>query len=132
MIALGHRKLAALSFPLAEDDWTGFVGPERMAASTIRVSRERLSGYAEAAAANGIDWAQVPAFEVVVNTIEEGRRGAGILLDQADRPTVILTTADQLAIGAVRRRGNADCRFRATFRSQVSTIFRQRRCSIRR
>ena len=102
VIALGHRKLAALTFPMAEDDWTGFVGPERTAESTIRVSRERLSGYADAAAANRIDWNQVPVYEVVVNTIDEGRRGAGILLDQPVRPTVIMTTADQLAIGAIQ------------------------------
>jgi DNA-binding LacI/PurR family transcriptional regulator len=106
--ALGHRNLGAITFPLAEDDWTGFVGPDRMAQSTIRVSRDRLVGFADAAGAAGIDWADAPVYECVVNSVEEGRLAAGKLLDQPVRPTAILTTADQLAFGAilaVRERG---------------------------
>jgi DNA-binding LacI/PurR family transcriptional regulator len=102
VIALGHRKLAALSFPLAEDEWSGFVGPERMQQATIRLTRDRLAGFADAAQAAGIDWAGIPVFETRINTVAEGNRGAGLLLDSADRPTAILVVSDQLAIGAIQ------------------------------
>jgi DNA-binding LacI/PurR family transcriptional regulator len=44
----------------------------------------------------------------VINTIEEAKRGAGAILDRADRPTAILATSDVLAMGAmqaIRERG---------------------------
>jgi DNA-binding LacI/PurR family transcriptional regulator len=102
VIALGHRKLAALTFPLAEDDWTGFVDPDRIASATIRVARDRLAGFADAAMAAGMDWSQSPVFECPINAVDEGLRGAGALLDAADRPTAILVVSDQLAIGAIQ------------------------------
>jgi DNA-binding LacI/PurR family transcriptional regulator len=108
VIALGHRKLAVLTFPLAEDNWSGFVDSERLANATIRVTRDRLAGFADAANAAGIDWSEVPIFETVINTVEEGMRGAGALLDAADRPSAILVVSDQLALGAMlaaRERG---------------------------
>jgi DNA-binding LacI/PurR family transcriptional regulator len=108
VIALGHRNLGVLTFPLAEDGRTGFVDDTRMEQAKLRISRERLSGFAEAAEANGIDWDAVPIFETVINTIEEAKRGAGAILDRADRPTAILATSDVLAMGAmqaIRERG---------------------------
>ena len=108
VVGLGHRRLAAITFPLAEDDWSGFVGAERLAQSTIRVSRDRLAGFADAAETAGIDWSGAPVYECVLNSVEEGRLAAGKLLDGQVRPTAILTTADQLAFGAIlaaRERG---------------------------
>ena len=113
VIGLGHRRLAVVTFPLAEDEWSGFVGPERMARATIRLTRDRLNGFAEAARANGIDWESVRVYETRINTVDEARRAAGILLDSADRPSAILAISDQLAIGvieAARERGlNVPC-----------------------
>jgi DNA-binding LacI/PurR family transcriptional regulator len=102
VIALGHRRLAAVTFPLAEDQATGFVDAARMAQATIRVTRERLSGFAQAAADNGIQRDELPVFETLINSIEEGKRAAAAILDRAERPTTILATSDVLAIGAMQ------------------------------
>ena len=108
VIAHGHRSLAILTFPLAEDDRSGLVDGKRLAGATIRIARERLGGIADAAKKTGIDWDTIPIYESPINSIEEGCRGASALLDQANRPSAILAISDQLALGALaaaRQRG---------------------------
>jgi DNA-binding LacI/PurR family transcriptional regulator len=108
VIALGHRNLGVLTFPLSEDGRSGFVDADRMRQAALRISRERLGGFREVATEHGLDWNEIPVFETVINTIEEAKRGAGAILDRANRPTAILATSDVLAKGAIeaiRERG---------------------------
>jgi DNA-binding LacI/PurR family transcriptional regulator len=108
VLALGHRSLGVLTFPLSEDGYSGFVDEERMRRAALRVTRERLGGIRDVVTEQGIDWNTIPVYETVINTIEEAKRGAGAILDRADRPTAILATSDVLATGAIlaaRERG---------------------------
>lgn len=99
--AQGHRNIAVISFPLAEDDWAGFVDPERQSAATFQVSRERLLGFRDGWTAAGHDWSRVPVFECRVNEPELGAKAASVLLSQPPRPSALLCFSDQLAIGAI-------------------------------
>lgn len=102
LIELGHRSIAILGFPLIEDEWSGFVPSERIDVATIHVSKERMGGYRAALEEGGVPWRSVTAWETSINSIENGKFGAGRLLDRAERPTAILCTSDQLAIGVIQ------------------------------
>jgi len=101
LLALGHRRFAAITFPLREDDFTGFADAERQAAPTYPATGARLGGYAALLAAAGLDWGAVPVYECRVNTREGGCLAAGLLLDRHPRPSAIIALSDQLALGAL-------------------------------
>jgi DNA-binding LacI/PurR family transcriptional regulator len=102
LLDLGHRRFGVLSFPLIEDDYTGWVPAERRAAATYPVTADRLRGYEEAIEAAGLDWDSVPIYESKTNLVEAGEAGVTALLNLDPRPTAILATSDQLALGALR------------------------------
>lgn len=102
LLALGHRRFGIVTFPLAEDGYAGPAGPDRQAAATFRISRDRLGGYADALRAAGLDWEDVPIMETPINTVAAGETAVGALLDRATRPTAILAFSDLLAIGVLR------------------------------
>jgi len=102
--ALGHRRVAIVADRLVDDHGEGLAGPERVALSNCKVSRERIDGYL-----GGLDGADpVPIYEALANFPECGERAAAELLGLSPRPTAILCSTDVLALGvidALGRRG---------------------------
>ena len=101
LLDLGHRRLAVVSLRLREDDRTGFVDRARRDVATYRVTRERLSGYADAITAAGIDWDTVPVFEGYPNERAVGGEALGALLALDPPPTALIGMSDELALGAI-------------------------------
>jgi DNA-binding LacI/PurR family transcriptional regulator len=103
LLSLGHRRIGVLSERTAEDGYRGPLTPAREAEATYPITRERLAGYREALEAAGLEWADVPKHECVLNAREEGRLGAEALLEAAPGLTAILAQTDQFALGALPR-----------------------------
>jgi DNA-binding LacI/PurR family transcriptional regulator len=101
LTALGHRRFAVVSFALAPDGRTGPAGLARRAGALYAVSRARLSGYANALAEAGIEWADVPVHECPGSIRAAGRAAAEHLLAVERPPTAILATSDVLAVGVL-------------------------------
>jgi DNA-binding LacI/PurR family transcriptional regulator len=100
----GHERVAIIADRLVDDHGEGLAGPERIALSDCKVSRERVDGYIA-----GIDGAKpVHVYEAQANFSECGERAAAELLALDPRPTALLCSTDVLALGAmkaVRERG---------------------------
>ncbi|HYH13033.1 MAG TPA: substrate-binding domain-containing protein, partial [Thermomicrobiales bacterium] len=108
LLALGHRSFGIVTDRLRPDNYAGLADIERQRSATFGVNTERLRGYADAVEAAGIPWERVPVMEGFPISPETGARCASALLDRRDRPTAIICTSDQLALGvldAARRRG---------------------------
>jgi DNA-binding LacI/PurR family transcriptional regulator len=101
LLDLGHRRLAVVSFSLSPGGHVGPADAARQEATAYRVSRERLQGYAAAAEARGIESSQVPVYECLGSGRELGAQAAGALLQLEPRPTAIIATSDELALGAM-------------------------------
>jgi DNA-binding LacI/PurR family transcriptional regulator len=97
-----HQRLAILTYPILEDDLSGFVTADRLNSSTIGSAANRILGIQERVAVGGMSLDSIPIWESPINTVESGIVGAGRLLDRADRPTAILAMSDQLAMGAIQ------------------------------
>jgi DNA-binding LacI/PurR family transcriptional regulator len=100
-LELRHRRLAVLTFALAPDGRSGIADAARQASAAYAVTRARLAGYAQAVAAAGLRWADVPVYECPGSSRALGRAGADALLAASPPPTAILATSDELAIGAL-------------------------------
>ena len=74
---------------------------EREAAATFHIGRQRLAGFRDAMAAAGIDWASAPK-EERPNELRCGIDAGRALLAADPRPTAILASTDQLALGAMQ------------------------------
>ena len=61
--ARGHRRIGVLAARLRPDGFEGDVTPQRLAAISFPIERDRLAGFEEALGAAGIDWARVPVVE---------------------------------------------------------------------
>jgi DNA-binding LacI/PurR family transcriptional regulator len=96
--ALGHERVAVVVDRLVDDSGEGLVGPERLAQSDCKVSRERVGGYLDGL--NGI--APVQIYEALANFPECGARAARELLALTPRPTAILCATDVLAFGVMQ------------------------------
>jgi DNA-binding LacI/PurR family transcriptional regulator len=105
LVELGHRRFGVISFGLSPDGRDGPAGPARQRAARYPVTRARLRGYAEALRAAGIAWSRVPVHECAGSGRSLGRAAADSLLDARPRPTALLATSDQLAIGAIEAAG---------------------------
>ncbi|NJP90501.1 LacI family DNA-binding transcriptional regulator [Nonomuraea sp. FMUSA5-5] len=101
VLELGHRRLGVAMVGLHEDGHTGWAGPERQRAATFAAMRARREGYQRACEEAGLDWRQVPFYEVARNSREAGRRAGHALLARDPRPTAILTNTDVLALGVL-------------------------------
>jgi DNA-binding LacI/PurR family transcriptional regulator len=102
LVDLGHRRFGAISMRVIDDDHPGGrLVPERLAAATYTVTRERLAGYRDALEAAGIDWSAVPIEERPGNSPEAGAIAARELLSLDPRPTAILANTDLLAFGVL-------------------------------
>jgi DNA-binding LacI/PurR family transcriptional regulator len=105
MVGLGHKRYGVVSFALAADGRTGIADAARQRSATYRVTRSRLEGYAAALSVSGLSWEEVPVYECPGSTTALGRTAAHALLDLDPRPTAILATSDQLALGAIEAAG---------------------------
>ena len=95
---LGHERVAIVADRLVDDHGEGLAGPERIARSDCKVSRERVDGYIA-----GIDGAQpLHVYEALANFPECGERAAAELLALDPRPTALLCVTDVLALGAIK------------------------------
>jgi DNA-binding LacI/PurR family transcriptional regulator len=101
IVELGHTRIGILTFPLHEDDLSGPITGERLATATITPARERIQAFQAVLEEHGIAWESVQTWEAGINSVESGTLGAGRMLDRAQRPTAILATSDQLALGAI-------------------------------
>ncbi len=100
---LGHREFAVVSFALSPDVRDGLATPERQEQAAFQVSRLRLRGYRAALEDAGLPWPGVPVYECPGSSGEFGRRAAEALLFSPRRPTAVLATSDQLALGVIAR-----------------------------
>jgi DNA-binding LacI/PurR family transcriptional regulator len=101
LAALGHRHVAVIVPSLILDGREGRVDEERLKAAAYLVDRERFEGLREGLEAAGIAWEDVP-IEERSNTQEAGAAAARLLLADEPRPTALVATTDQLALGAIR------------------------------
>jgi DNA-binding LacI/PurR family transcriptional regulator len=95
---LGHERVAVVADRLVDDLGEGLAGPERLAQSDCKVSRERLEGYRAGLNGGG----PVAVYEAAGNLPEYGERAVHELLALEPRPTAILCTTDVLAFGAIK------------------------------
>jgi DNA-binding LacI/PurR family transcriptional regulator len=94
---LGHERTALVVDRLIDDDTEGLAGPERVADSNCKVSRERVAGYLA-----GLDTTEpVLIYEAYGNFAECGARAARELMALEPRPTALLCSTDVLAFGAI-------------------------------
>jgi DNA-binding LacI/PurR family transcriptional regulator len=101
LAALGHRRLGIIVPTLVLDGREGRVDAERLRAAAYHVDRERLEGLRQGVEAAGIPWDEV-LIDERSNTQEAGIEAARSLLTEAERPTALVGTTDQLALGALR------------------------------
>jgi DNA-binding LacI/PurR family transcriptional regulator len=97
VVALGHERIAVIADHLLDDGYDGLAGPERVAASSFRVSRERVAGYAEGA----VPGAPLPVYEALANVGSGAAHAARELMRLPAPPTALLCATDVLALGAI-------------------------------
>ncbi len=108
LLALGHRRLAILSFGLSAHSHGGPADERAQAGATASVPKARLEGCARALAAAGLDWSRVPVEQCPIHSIETGRIRGHALLERAPDTTAVFAFSDALALGvrlAARERG---------------------------
>ena len=101
LVDLGHERFAIVSFALSPGGWDGIAHPIRQVQAAFRVSRLRLQGYRAALEDAGLLWSKVPVYECPGSSKKLGQRAAEALLSPEHRPTAILASSDQLALGVI-------------------------------
>ncbi len=101
LLDLGHERFAIVSFALSVDGCEGLADLDRQERAAFRVSRLRLWGYRSALEHVGLSWSEVPVYECPGSTKELGYRAAEGLLSSERRPTAVLVSSDQLALGVI-------------------------------
>lgn len=101
LLKLGHERLGVVSFALSPDGREGVANLGRQEGAAFRVSRSRLRGYRSALEDAGLPWPEVPVYECPGSTAALGYRAARTLLSSKRRPTAILSSSDQLALGVL-------------------------------
>jgi len=101
LVDLGHERFAIVSFALSPGGRDGIANPVRQEQAAFRVSRLRLQGYRAALEDAGLLWSKVPVYECPGSSKKLGQRAAEALLSPEHRPTAILASSDQLALGVI-------------------------------
>ena len=102
LLALGHRRLAVVSFGMDRGPVRrGLADPATQAAATHAVTRDRLAGYRDAVERAGLDWSAVPVWRGEDSTPAVGAAGAEAVLAADPPPTALLCLSDRLAEGAL-------------------------------
>jgi DNA-binding LacI/PurR family transcriptional regulator len=101
LLHLGHESFAIVSFALSPDGRDGIANPVRQRQAAFRVSGLRLRGYRAALEDAGLLWSKVPVYECPGSSKELGQGAAEALLSPEHRPTAILASSDQLALGVI-------------------------------
>jgi DNA-binding LacI/PurR family transcriptional regulator len=101
LLHLGHERFAVVSFALSPDVRDGIANPVRQEQAAFHVSRLRLRGYRAVLEDAGLLWSKVPVYECPGSSKEFGQRAAEALLSSGHRPTAILASSDQLALGVI-------------------------------
>ena len=98
--ALGHRRLGIVTFPLHADGYSGPIDKKRLEKACFEVARRRLQGYLRVIEP-GRPKSSVNIWECPRSSEEDGRTAAEYFLKKEPRPTAILATSDQLALGVM-------------------------------
>jgi DNA-binding LacI/PurR family transcriptional regulator len=98
----GARRPAIVSLPLSRERVASTGRGVRVADASFPVTRDRLTGYQEAAEAAGIAWQDVVVAVCGRNDVDEAERTASALLTSTDPPDVIVAMSDQQALGVIR------------------------------
>nr|WP_052477933.1 LacI family DNA-binding transcriptional regulator [Kibdelosporangium sp. MJ126-NF4] len=93
---------AVLSFPLSRQRDSAVTRGEDTTGVLFPVTRQRLDGYRQAAADNGILWRDVVVAVCARNDTAEAEAVAATLLSSAEPPDAIAAMSDQQAAGVVR------------------------------
>ncbi|MGW4411468.1 LacI family DNA-binding transcriptional regulator [Nonomuraea sp. NPDC004702] len=101
VLGLGHRRVAVAMVGLHDDGHTGWADRARQEGAVFAAMRARRGGYQTACEQAGLDWDDVPFYEVARNSREAGRKAGHALLRLDPRPTAILTNTDVLALGVL-------------------------------
>jgi len=98
--ALGHRRISIIAHWVATHGRTGPVDtdPDDL---EFYVSGERVRGFRDALAANGVPWSAVTLINAAENDRLIGAEAAAHALDRLDRSTAILAVSDMLALGVL-------------------------------
>ncbi len=105
LLALGHRRLAIVSFALESDGFRGTASQARQDLAHRFVTRERLAGYREAIEARGLEWQHVRVEECTSSQQAEGLHAGLAILRDESRPTAIIAMSDLLALGVLEAAG---------------------------
>jgi DNA-binding LacI/PurR family transcriptional regulator len=94
---LGHRRVGAITLATDVEHETAPITPEREAAITTAVTRDRLAGSRRV-------FPELLAYSAGYNLVEDGAQAARALLDVAPdaRPTAIMAQSDLLAVGVLQ------------------------------
>lgn len=94
--ALGHTDVVSVTLPPDSLRERGEVTQERLAAATVEVTVDRLSGVRSV-------YPGARAVSAAASSIDEGLiAGRALLADEANRPTAVLAQSDLLAVGVIR------------------------------
>jgi len=96
------RRPAVVSQPLTRDRVSRIERGLDIAQASFPVTRDRLTGYREAAADAGIPWGDVLVAVCGRNDVGEAQRLTTQLLTSPDRPDAIAAMSDQQALGVLR------------------------------
>ena len=99
MASLGHRRLAILSMPFA-DDRTGPATMQEVEAAVYSSSRDRVLGYFAGLSEHGIDTRIVPIFETQNEETDVNVAMAQLFAAPAP-PTALLAMSDRIAFAAL-------------------------------
>jgi DNA-binding LacI/PurR family transcriptional regulator len=98
LIDRGHRRVAVITFRMAADDRVGVADQSRLREVDYRVTRERLVGALTAFEEIGI----TPlVYEIGADIRGSARSTAFEMLRDSSRPTAIICTSDQIALGVL-------------------------------
>lgn len=102
LLGLGHRRLGVLLGRLSAEGTSGRVSRERLRKATVRVARERMTGYEDAVIDGGLDPETLVTWEAGGNDPDAGRQAVLEMLAAHPDITAVLCFDDQLAIGAAQ------------------------------